>query len=231
VPPPAATRTAEGADGPDVEGAAGELLDEPARANSRARSPEESYRVTRTSTFEVHARSDDGHDFFVDIRKVSPRARHVIRQLEKRGSVQLSEIPLADLPAISQWFGKEIAVMQTRYGKLRIVLGGDRSIFKSTLRTGDRFLVHTHPVAVSRKAEFAVDLKKAGKEIEAVVDWNGNITFYDKAGIRNPVRADGVVEPARNLHVAFLDERGNVRALATVNTSPAGGAIELEVVP
>ena len=218
------------ADEPEAWEALDEPLDEPARASSRGPTSER-VRSGSKPELEVHARSDDGHDFHVDLRKVSPLTRHVIRQLEKRGSVQLSEIPLADLPIISQWFRKEIAVVQTPYGKLRIILGERNRIISLSILPGERFLVHTHPMAVSRKDHFSLDLRKAGDDIEAAVDWNGNITFYNGNGIKNPVRNDGVVESGFFVRVAFLDENGNVKAVARTRAVRSKSSADIEVMP
>ena len=38
---------------------------------------------------------------------------------------------------------------------------------------------------------FAKDLGEAGKNLEAAVDWNGQVTYYSKAGIMNPRGPDG----------------------------------------
>lgn len=129
----------------------------------------------------------------------------------------MSEIPLTDLPVISQWFGKEIAVLRTPYGKLRVVLGERHGFYMMMLNPGEKFIVHTHPMAVSRSRDFKIDLRNAGAEVEAVIDWSGNVTYYSKKGFRNSIRKDDVVEPLLGYRAAFLDGHGRVVATNTVN--------------
>lgn len=79
--------------------------------------------------------------------------------------------------------------------------------------------------------DFRIDLKNAGAAVEAVIDWNGNITYYSKAGFRNRVRPDGVVEPLLNYRAAFIDEAGNVVATGRVNIRDGAGKTKVEVQP
>jgi hypothetical protein len=75
----------------------------------------------------------DGHSFHNDIRKLSPEARHAIRQMEEKeekGWVRVEQIHAKDLVDISKWFGHEIGVVQSPYGRLRLILGTQDGIYR-----------------------------------------------------------------------------------------------------
>lgn len=118
-----------------------------------------------------------------------------------------------DLATISKWFGKEIGVLQSPYHNgLRLVLGTDNGVLKKQIRPGEVFVVHTHPVFRSNKSLFGVDLLNAGKHTEAVVDWSGQIIYFNKKGVLNPTNpADGSVQsmPA-DFQAAFIDAQGQI---------------------
>jgi hypothetical protein len=173
----------------------------------------------------------DGHEFHIDFRTLSGTARHVIRQLEARGWVRVSEILPEDLVQISKWFGREIAEVQSPYGRLRVVLGEENRILKQTIRKGEVFVMHTHPMVSSKSSHFSKDLEKAGKRVEAVIDWSGNITYYSKAGIKNPIRSDGVVEPLLGFEAAFVDARGAIVGFATVDIIDQAAGASVKVLP
>lgn len=79
------------------------------------------------------------------------------------------------------------------------------------------FVVHTHPMVVSRRADFRIDLTNAGKRVEAVVDWSGQITYFSKNNIKNAVRRDGIVEPLLGYKAAFLNDRGDIVGFGEVD--------------
>lgn len=159
----------------------------------------------------------DGHTFHNDFRKMSGSARHVIRQLEARGWVRVSEIDPQDLVDVSKWFGVEIGVVQNAYGKLRIILGTERGVVLKQIGEGEVFVMHTHPVAVSETKHFRKDLANADMHTEAVIDWMGNITYYNKAGIRNSKRQDGTIEPLLDFKAAFMDSNGIIVGYARID--------------
>src|SRR5678815_5698176 len=142
---------------------------------------------------ETTTTSLDGQQFHNDVRNMSPEARHVVRQLEQHGSVRVDEINPKDLIDISKWFGKEIGVVQSPFGKLRVVLGTENGVLKTQIAPDEVFVVHTHPVMETRAEHFGIDLDAAGKHTEAVIDWSGRITYFNKSGIKNPV-VNGVVQ-------------------------------------
>jgi len=91
------------------------------------------------------------------------------------------------------------------------------------------FVMHTHPVMVSESGHFTLDLSVAGKQVEAVIDWGGQITFYNKTGLKNPVR-NGIVEPLHGYQAAFMDQQGHVIGFAKVDIidGPAGAQVRVQ---
>ena len=198
----------------------GEDVDRGPRTDKKANRPD----------LENDTRSMDGRDFHNDIRKMSPEARHVIRQLEDRGWVRVDDIMPEDLVDISKWFEREIGVLQSPYGgKLRIVLGTEDGVLVKQLMPGEVFVVHTHPVVLTKKGHFDLDIPNSGKHIEAVIDWSGQITYFNKTGLKNPVRPDGTVEPLLGYEAAFVNERGAIAGFATIDIvdGPNGTTIKV----
>jgi uncharacterized membrane protein len=164
------------------------------------------------------------------VRDLSPTARGLVRKLEKQGWVRISEIAKDDLVQISKWFGREVAVVQSPYGKLRLVLGEVDGIMAETVREGEVFVVHTHPVMRSSPGHFGKDLQKAGKHIEAAIDWNGQVTYYSKAGIKNVRGPDGMLQPLRGYEAGFIDRNGVIIGFARVDIIEQAGATTIKVV-
>jgi len=158
--------------------------------------------------------SEDGRQVTMDFRKdLSGVAQGLVRQLEKQGFVRVDSIHPNDLETISKWFGKEIGVLQSPYHNgLRLVLGTNNGVLKKQIRPGEVFVVHTHPVFRSNKSHFGVDLPKAGKHTEAVVDWSGQIIYFNKKGVLNPINpADGSVQSmSADFQAAFIDAQGQI---------------------
>ena len=178
---------------------------------------------------ETQTTSLDGHTFQNDMRKMSPQARHAIRQLEERGWVRVDQIHVDDLVNISKWFGREIGVVQSPYGRLRLILGGTSRVLTAQVAKNEVFVMHTHPVMVSEPSHFNLDVSVAGKHIEAVIDWNGRITFYNKTGLKNPIR-NGITEPLRDYQAAFMDAQGNIIGFGRVDIidGPNGAQVKVQ---
>jgi hypothetical protein len=175
---------------------------------------------------------DGGGEFTLDfIRDLSPAARGLVRKLEKTGWVRVSEIAKDDLVQISKWFDKEIGVVQSPYGRLRIILGTKNGILEKTLKKGEVFVVHTHPVLRSVPGHFTKDLEKAGKHIEAAVDWNGNVVYFSKAGIMNPRNAGGWLEPLVDYEAAFMDSSQNIIGFSKIDIVDGVSGATLKVRP
>lgn len=177
---------------------------------------------------ETETMSLDGHSFHNDIRKLSPEARHVVRQMEARGWVRVDQIHATDLVSISKWFGREIAVVQSPYGRLRLILGTEDRVLRIQVAKSEVFVVHTHPVMVSKAEHFRMDVSAAGKQIEAVVDWSGRVTYYNKTGLKNPLR-NGFVEPLEGYQAAFTDANGNIVGFAKVDIIDGPGGTQIMV--
>ena len=171
----------------------------------------------------------DGHTFNNDIRKMSASARHVIRQLEKQGWVRVAEIMPQDLVEISKWFQKEIGVVQSPYGALRIILGTQRGVLKKQLKPGEIFLAHTHPVVTTMKDHFDLDLPNSGRHVEAVVDWSGQITYFNRNGIKNPTRSTGLVAPLLDYKAAFIDENGAIVGYADIDILDQSAGVSIRI--
>jgi hypothetical protein len=62
-----------------------------------------------------------------------------------------------------------------------------------------------------------------------VIDWSGRITFYNKTGLKNPVR-NGLVEPLAGYQAAFMDEHGHVIGFARVDIidGPSGAQVKVQ---
>jgi hypothetical protein len=98
-------------------------------------------------------------------------------------------------------------------------------VLQSQLLEGEVFVVHTHPVVKTLATHFDIDLPHAGERVEAVIDWGGQITYFDKTGIKNPIRPDGTVEALHGYHAAFLDADGNIVGFGKIDvTDTAAGA-------
>jgi hypothetical protein len=179
---------------------------------------------------ETVTKSLDGHTFHNDLHRMSASARHVIRQLEARGWVRVAEILPEDLVEISKWFGKEIGVVQSPYGKLRVILGSTNGVATKQLKKGEVFIMHTHPVVTTLKGHFDLDIPNAGKHTEAVIDWSGQVTYFNKTGIKNAVRADGFVEPLLGYQAAFLDSLGAIIGFAKIDILKQGTKTIVKVI-
>jgi hypothetical protein len=96
--------------------------------------------------------------------------------------------------------------------------------------SGEVFVVHTHPVMRSSPGHFGVDLARADKHVEAVIDWSGLVTYYNKAGIKNPRNAGGWLEPLRGYESAFLDKNNNIIGFARIDLidGPTGTHIRVQ---
>jgi FlaG/FlaF family flagellin (archaellin) len=181
----------------------------------------------------VEGHTQEGQPYTMDFRKdLSGRAQGLVRKLEKNGWVRIDSIHPSDLVAISKWFGKEIGVLQMPYGKLRMVLGTERGVLKSQIRPGEVFVVHTHPVFRSNESHFKLDLQKAGRHTEAVVDFSGQIVYFNKTGVLNPESAlgGGWLDPMpRTFQAAFMDAQGRIVGYSRIDVTMEGGTSVIRV--
>jgi hypothetical protein len=79
-------------------------------------------------------------------------------------------------------------------------------------------------------SHFHRDIQNAGKHIEAVIDWNGQITYFNKTGIKNPIIGDGFVAPLPDYQAAFMDANGDIIGFARVDIidGPDGTRIKVQ---
>jgi hypothetical protein len=89
-------------------------------------------------------------------------------------------IKIDDLRQASIYLNRELGVAKDRFGNLVAVRGSGRKV---AFRESDRVLVHTHPTMESIPSHFNYDISVAGDFVEAVIDWAGNITHFNKNGV------------------------------------------------
>ncbi len=138
-----------------------------------------------------------------------------------------------DLAAIAKWFNKEIGVLQTPYkDKLRLVLGIEDGILEAHIKKGEVFVVHTHPVFRSNIKHFGIDISNAGEHTEAVVDWSGQIIYFNKKGVINPSTPDGFLQSMPDsFKSAFIDANGHIVGYANIKAElDVSGKITIKVV-
>ena len=124
-------------------------------------------------------------------------------------------------------------MLQSPYhNKLRLVLGTETGVLKKQIAPGEVFVVHTHPIFRSDKSHFGTDLAKAGKNTEAVVDWSGQIIYFNKNGLLNDLTDYGGVKPMRDdFQAAFLDAQGQIVGYGKIDVlADASGKTRVKVV-
>ena len=176
--------------------------------------------------------SMDGVEVTTEFNGLSGRLQGFVRQMERRGWVRTSEISPAELSELSRWFGREIGVVQNpNIGRLRLILGTRNGVLKAQVRPGEIFLVHTHPVMTSEPGHFSgTDIPNAGVRVEAVVDWNGLITYFNRDGVLNPrSETTGVVLPM-DYNAGFMNPEGMIVGYGTIRWIPLGdGTFQVSV--
>lgn len=167
--------------------------------------------------------SMDGVEVTTEFNELSGRVQHFVRQMERRGWVRTGEVSPAELTELSRWFGREIGVVQNpNTGRLRLILGTRNGVMSAQVRPGEIFLVHTHPVMTSETGHFSgVDIPSAGARVEAVVDWSGMITYFNREGVLNPRSGTGVVEPM-DYNAGFMNAQGMIVGYGTIRWVPLG---------
>ncbi|MDQ0951936.1 hypothetical protein QFZ24_005859 [Streptomyces phaeochromogenes] len=159
----------------------------------------------------------------IPYRALSPKARQLTRALEN-GHIPIrpGEVNVSHLSELQSFHGVEHAIIQNPAGDLRLFRGTERtSSIPRDLRGQDYdFIAHTHPEdripgppnrieeargipnSMSRDLEY-----KASDHMEVVVSRDGNLRFFDGAGIRElpqgtypeggPVNPLGFIVPVR----------------------------------
>ncbi|MEV1143136.1 LamG-like jellyroll fold domain-containing protein [Micromonospora sp. NPDC049799] len=80
----------------------------------------------------------------------------------------------------SEWLNREIGVSQSATGALRATLGVANRV---RFPRGDTPILHTHPTFTTVAGDLTEDISRAGSATEAVIDWGGNVTHFNKNGI------------------------------------------------
>jgi RHS repeat-associated protein len=114
-------------------------------------------------------------------------AKRVIQQLAQKGEASLgSGIHKDDLVAVSKWFDSEVGVFQSiKSGKLRAVLGERKFVINPNPEELE-FIAHTHPVFETNAGplgHFMKDIASSTDRVEAVVDWGGKVTHFNRSGV------------------------------------------------
>lgn len=127
--------------------------------------------------------------------QLTRRARAIVEHADGSQSMNLPKggIPISTLQEASIYLDRELAVVQGADGRLRLLIGEHDNIKSHLFREGDRTLIHTHPTQVEPEAshfqkDFRGKTMAKDKRVEAVVDWNGRVTFFndDKIGLPDP---------------------------------------------
>ena len=132
----------------------------------------------------------------VAFHELSSGAARVVQELTRRRRTFIgSGIGIDDLRMASMFLDRELGVAMDRAGRLVAVRGRGTAV---TFRGSDVPLVHTHPVFESFNRHFEIDVREAGDLIEAVVDWGGNITHFNRTGVlenptSSPINALGYI--------------------------------------
>lgn len=136
-----------------------------------------------------------------DDASMQKETKKLIGLLKSSRYVEVQTIKIPVLIELSKYFNTEFGV--TAKGSLiALVKGhppdskkGTAGSFKPKEAPADsRVLLHVHPAFGSYAWHFTMDLKAAGDDLEAVVDWNANIIVYNNDGIKNRKASNGRYE-------------------------------------
>jgi RHS repeat-associated protein len=165
---------------------AGAAISETTEAANIAGKAGQDARAISSSEVNEFSSLDHVHDS-VRFGDLNGGAKRVIQQLAQKGEASLgSGIHKDDLVAVSKWFDSEVGVFQSiKSGKLRAVLGARRRIRNPNLAEL-KFIAHTHPVFETNTGllgHFMTDIANSTDRVEAVVDWAGKVTHFNKSGV------------------------------------------------
>ena len=142
------------------------------RGNSRS--------FNRTSTG-VGRDSDTGQTVSLAYNNLSSGAARLVNGLQKTKRMKVgSGIKADDLRQASIFMNRELGIARNRLGNLVAVRGSSRKV---NFRGSDMPLVHTHPVFQSHNSHFLGDIRHARDHVEAVIDFGGNVTYFNQRGI------------------------------------------------
>jgi hypothetical protein len=119
----------------------------------------------------------------VQFKDLSSGAARLVRQLSSKSRVRIksgSGVHVDDLQQASMYLNRELGVAMDSQSRLVVVRGSGTQV---RFRGSDRPLVHTHPVFRTKPTHFATDIANADEFVEAVVDWSGSVTHFNRSGI------------------------------------------------
>lgn len=162
-----------------------------------------------------NVRTIENRPVTVAFDELSPRAQELAKLLKASDgeTVRVGSITPTDLVQLSKWFGREIGVLQSAHmDDLRLVVGTHDGILSGQVNIGEVFVLHTHPTFKSIPEHFALDLKKASGRMEGVLDWNNQMTLFNKDGIVNSTNPlDGSLNGLSPYHdIPFMNEAGDI---------------------
>jgi hypothetical protein len=117
--------------------------------------------------------------------RLSGGAKRIVKALERRQATGLgSGVRVEDVRAASEHLGVEVAVVKSEVtGKIRALRGNFDTIPTGLRRPDEFYLAHTHPSYFTIDKHLEFDIKTATDRIEAVIDWAGNVTHFNRTGI------------------------------------------------
>ncbi|WP_246212509.1 hypothetical protein [Streptomyces abyssomicinicus] len=136
----------------------------------------------------------------IPYRDLSPKAKHLVRQLESHGhiGIRAGEVSVSHLTELQRFSAVEHAIIQNAAGELRLFSGTEyTSTIPVELRgQGYDFIAHTHPedrmpgppTDLERVRGIANSMSrdlenKVSDHVEVVVSRDGNLRFFDGDGI------------------------------------------------
>ncbi|MET7620667.1 ricin-type beta-trefoil lectin domain protein [Streptomyces sp. NPDC005408] len=136
-------------------------------------------------------RADPASREITDTKQLSGSARRIATALDRKGPKGRigigSGVPVQSLADASQALYMEIGVVQNmKTGKLSAILGTSPTATVFRLKRNEVIVSHVHPSWAADAREVQGDIDHA-KYLESVIDWSGNLLYYDGAKvIENP---------------------------------------------
>ena len=183
-----------------------------------------------------NVRTIEGRPVTIAFDELSSRAQELAQLLKNSEgeTIRVASITPTDLVQLSKWFGREIGVLQSAHiDDLRLVIGTHDGILKGQVNIGEVFVLHTHPTFKSIPEHFALDLENASSRMEGVLDWNSQMTLFNKDGIVNATNPlDGSLNGLSPYHdIPFMNEAGDIVGFQKLEIKPDGvGGFDIKAV-
>jgi len=168
---------------------------------SRLSSTEESLRAAEqiralSRAHSVTAYGLEGGQRTLRFGDLSTGATRIVHGMRSGERMTAAAIKAEDLRQASMFLNRELGVAIENSGKQIILRGSQREV---TFLRSDTVVLHTHPVFETKPVHFARDIRNATHRTEAVIDWSGSVTHFNKSGI--------IADPSRRV----IDEYGFIR--------------------